>query len=73
VRILFFFWFGGVSDLLGPPFFLFNLFGSTIPVKRDDLHLLAHAMASDFSDAWQFLSKRTIGYVHALKVRAILY
>jgi hypothetical protein len=32
-------------------------------VKRDDRHLLAHAMASDFSVAWQFLSKRTIGFL----------
>jgi hypothetical protein len=31
-------------------------------VKRDDRHLLAHAMASDFSVAWQCLSKRTIGF-----------
>jgi hypothetical protein len=29
-------------------------------VNRDDRHLLAHAMASDFSVAWQCLSKRTI-------------
>jgi hypothetical protein len=26
------------------------------PVNRDDWHLLAHAMTSDFSVAWQFLS-----------------
>jgi hypothetical protein len=26
----------------------------------DDRHLIAHAMASDFSVTWQFLSKRTI-------------
>jgi hypothetical protein len=30
------------------------------PVNQDDRHLLAHAMASDFSVAWQFLLKRTI-------------
>jgi hypothetical protein len=30
-------------------------------VNRDDWHLLAHAMASDFSVAWLCLSKRTIG------------
>jgi hypothetical protein len=29
-------------------------------VNWDDQHLLAHAMASDFSVAWQCLSKRTI-------------
>jgi hypothetical protein len=30
-------------------------------VNRDDRHLLTHAMATDFSVAWQFLSKRSIG------------
>jgi hypothetical protein len=29
-------------------------------VNQDDRQLLAHAMASDFSVAWQCLSKRTI-------------
>jgi hypothetical protein len=29
-------------------------------VNWDDRHLRAHAMASDFSVAWQFLSKRTV-------------
>jgi hypothetical protein len=33
------------------------------PVNRDDPHLLAHAMASDFSVTWQFLSKRTIVFL----------
>jgi hypothetical protein len=31
-------------------------------VNQDDQHLLTHAMASDFSVAWQCLSKRTIGF-----------
>jgi hypothetical protein len=31
-------------------------------VNQDDLQLLAHAMTSDFSVAWQCLSKRTIGF-----------
>jgi hypothetical protein len=45
--------------LLGPPFFqLFFLVHHL--VDRDDRHLLAHAMASDFSVAWQCLSNRTI-------------
>jgi hypothetical protein len=38
-------------------------------VNRDDRHLLAHATASDFSVAWQCLSKRTIDFlakIHAL-------
>jgi hypothetical protein len=30
-------------------------------VNWDDRQLLSHAMASDFSVAWQCLSKRTIG------------
>jgi hypothetical protein len=30
------------------------------PVNRDDQHLLANAMASDFSVAWLFLTKRTV-------------
>jgi hypothetical protein len=29
-------------------------------VNQDDRHLLENAMASDFSVAWQFLSKNTI-------------
>jgi hypothetical protein len=33
------------------------------PVNRDDRQLLTHAMASDFSAAWQCLSKRTIAKV----------
>jgi hypothetical protein len=38
------------------------------PVNRDVQHLLAHAMASDFSVAWQFLSKRTIGFSLRIKL-----
>jgi hypothetical protein len=29
------------------------------PVNRDDLHPFAHAIASDFTVAWQFFSRRT--------------
>jgi hypothetical protein len=39
-------------------------------VNRDDWHLLAHAMTSDFSVAWQFLSKRTIGFSLRIKLHA---
>jgi hypothetical protein len=46
--------------LLGPPFFPIILFGSTTLLTRDERQLLTHAMASDFSVAWQCLSKRTI-------------
>jgi hypothetical protein len=38
-------------------------------VNQDDQHLLAHAMASDFSVAWQCLSKRTIGFSLRIKRR----
>jgi hypothetical protein len=47
---------------LGPPLFPIILFLVQHPVNQDDRHLLAHAMASDLSVAWQFLSKRTIGF-----------
>jgi hypothetical protein len=39
-------------------------------VNRDDRHLLAHAMASDFSAAWQRLSKRTICFLLQIKLYA---
>jgi hypothetical protein len=39
-------------------------------INRDDRHLLAHAMASDFSVAWQCLSKRTIGFLLRIKLHA---
>jgi hypothetical protein len=48
--------------LLGPPFFSDYSFWVYHPVNRDDQHLLAHAMASDFSVEWQCLSKRTTGF-----------
>jgi hypothetical protein len=38
-------------------FFLF-FFSCPHPVNRDDWHLLAHAMASDFIVAWQFSQKK---------------
>jgi hypothetical protein len=47
--------------LLGPPFFSNYSFWVHHLVNWDDRHLLAHAMASAFSAAWQCLSKRTIG------------
>jgi hypothetical protein len=40
------------------------------PANRDDRHLLAHAMVSDFLVAWQFLSKRTIGFSLCIKLHA---
>jgi hypothetical protein len=46
--------------LLGPPFFSDYSFWIHHLVNWDDRHLLAHAMASDFSFAWQCLSKRTV-------------
>jgi hypothetical protein len=44
--------------LLGPPSFLIILVHHL--VNLDVHHLLANAMAYDFSVAWQFLSKRTV-------------
>jgi hypothetical protein len=49
--------------LLGPSFFSYYSFLIHHPVDRDDWHLLAHVMASDFSVTWHFLSKRTIFFV----------
>jgi hypothetical protein len=40
-------------------------------VNRDDRHLLAHAMASDFSVEWQCLSKRTIVFSLRVKLHAL--
>jgi hypothetical protein len=40
------------------------------PVNRDDQHLLAHALASDISVTWQFLSKRTLGFLLRIKLHA---
>jgi hypothetical protein len=39
-------------------------------VNRDDWQLLAHSMASDFSVAWQCLSKRTIVFLLRIKLQA---
>jgi hypothetical protein len=48
--------------LLGPPLFNHS-FQVHHPVNRDDQqHLLAHAMTSDFSVEWEFLTKRAIGF-----------
>jgi hypothetical protein len=40
-------------------------------VNQDDWQLLAHAMASDFSVAWQCLSKITIGFLLWIKLHAL--
>jgi hypothetical protein len=40
-------------------------------VNRDDWHLLANAMASDFSVAWQCLSKRTIVFLLRIKLHSL--
>jgi hypothetical protein len=41
-------------------------------VNRDDRHLLAHAMASDFSVAWQCLSKSAIVFSLRIKLHALI-
>jgi hypothetical protein len=59
---------GGVSNplcfssSLALHFFWIFFFCVHHPANRDDRHVLAHAMASDFSVARQFLSKRIIGF-----------
>jgi hypothetical protein len=50
--------------------FFDNSFPGPPPCQLDDRHLLAHAMASDFSVAWKCHSKRAIFIrikLHALK------
>jgi hypothetical protein len=49
-----------------PPHFYDHSFWVHHLVNWDDHQLLAHAMASDFSIAWQCLSKRTIGSFNEL-------
>jgi hypothetical protein len=60
---------GGISNPLCPPFSDYS-FWVHHPVNRDDRHILAHAMASDFSVAWQYLSKRTIVFSLRIKLHA---
>jgi hypothetical protein len=58
------FFFGSVTPCASPPLrpFIFSSHSFLVhhPVNRDDRHLLSHAMASDFTVAWQCSSKRTI-------------
>jgi hypothetical protein len=42
------------------------------PVNWDARHLLAHAMASDFSVAWKCLSKITIDFSLPIKLHALI-
>jgi hypothetical protein len=58
--------------LLSPPFFPIILFWVHHLVHQDDRQLLAYAMASDFSVAWQCLSKRTIGFLLWIKLHALI-
>jgi hypothetical protein len=54
----------------GPSIFSDYSFRVHHPVNWDDQQLLAHAMASDFSVTWQWLSKRTIGFSLWIKLHA---
>jgi hypothetical protein len=56
--------------LLGPPCFSNYSFWVHHLVNQDDWQLLAQAMASDFSVAWQCLSKKTIGFSLRIKLHA---
>jgi hypothetical protein len=52
--------FGSATPCASPPPWPSNFSNYSFWVHPDDRHLLAHAMASDFSVAWQLLSKLTI-------------
>jgi hypothetical protein len=54
--------------LPGPPLFSDYSFWAHHPVNWNDQHLLACAKASDFSVAWQFLSRRTIVFLLWIKL-----
>jgi hypothetical protein len=60
-----------VPLLLSPPFSNFSFWVHHL-VNWDDRHLLAHAMASDFSVAWLCLSKRTNVFLLRIKLHALL-
>jgi hypothetical protein len=68
---------GGGSDPMCPPLrpsiFSYYSFWVHHPVNRHDWHLLEHAMASDFSVAWQLLSKRTICFLLGIKLCALIW
>jgi hypothetical protein len=57
--------------LLSPPFFRL-FFRVHRPVDRDDWHLLAHAMASDFSVAWQFSQREQLYFLLRFKFHTYL-
>jgi hypothetical protein len=61
------------SPPLWPSIFSDYSFWAYHPVNQDDRHLLAHAMASDFSVAWQLLSERTIGFLFQIKLHVLLF
>jgi hypothetical protein len=67
--------FGGLRPLvplllLGPPLFSNYSFCFHHPVNQDDWHLLAHAMASDFSIIWQFSQREQL--TRSLPARPVL-
>jgi hypothetical protein len=69
--------FGSATPCASPPppqpYIFFRLFLSVHHlVNRDDQHLLAHAMASDFSVTWQCLSKTTIVFSLRIKLHALI-
>jgi hypothetical protein len=73
----FFCFFGGsATPCASPPprpsIFSDYSFGVHHPVNRNVRHLLARAMASDFSFAWQFLSKKTISFLLWIKLHALI-
>jgi hypothetical protein len=59
--------------LLGPPFFSIIIFLLNHPVNRDDRHLLAHAMASDFVVAWQFSQREQLVCSSWIKLHVLIW
>jgi hypothetical protein len=67
------YWGGGQRPLcLWPSIFSHYTFWIHHPVNQDDRHLLAHAMASDFTVTWQFISKRTIDSLLQIELHALI-
>jgi hypothetical protein len=65
--------FGSAAPCASPPRpSIFSDYSSWVhhPVSHDDRHLLAHAMASDFSVTWKCLSKRITGFSLWIKLHA---
>jgi hypothetical protein len=76
LKSIFMFFFGSATPCASPPprpsIFSDYYFWVHHLVNGDERHLLAHAMASDFSVPQQCLSKRTIGFLLRVKAHALI-